>query len=72
MVLTIKDPLNTSRPFEVAGMDYTGALYVHTNSVEQKMYICLFICVVSRAIHLEIVCDLTMQCFLQVFLRFLS
>ena len=68
----IKDRLNASRPFEVTGVDYTGALYVHTNSGEQKVYICLFTCAVSRAIHLEIVFDLTLQCFLQAFRRFVS
>ena len=31
-----------------------------------------FACVVSRAIHLEIVCDFTLQCFLQAFRRFIS
>ena len=68
----VKDQLNASCPFEVTGVDYTGALYVHTNSGEQRVYICLFTCAVSRTIHLEIVCDLTLQCFLQAFRRFVS
>ena len=68
----VKDRLNASRPFEVTGVDYTGALYVRSNTGEQKVYVCLFTCAVSRAIHLEIVCDLTMQCFLQAFRRFVS
>jgi len=69
----IKDRLNSLHPFdEVTGVDYTGTLYVRTNSGEQKVYICLFTCVVSRAIHLEVVCDLTLQCFLQAFHRFVG
>ena len=61
----VKDRVNASRPFEVTGVDFTGALYVRSNTGEQKVYICLFTCAVSRAIHLEIVCDLTLQCFLE-------
>ena len=30
---------------------------------EQEVYICLFTCAVSRAAHLEIVDDLTLECF---------
>jgi len=46
----IKDKLNASRPFEVTGVDHTGAPYVRTNSGEPKVYISLFTCAVSRAI----------------------
>ena len=54
-------------PFEVTGIDFTGALYVRGNPGETKVYICLFTCAVSRAVHLEIVTDLTVECFLQAF-----
>jgi len=53
-------------------VDFTGALYVRSNGGEQKVYICLFTCAVSRAVHLEIVNDLTLECFLQAFRRFTS
>jgi len=59
-------------PFEVTGIDFTGALYVRDAKGENKVYICLFTCAVSRAIHLEIVTDLTVECFLQAFRRFSS
>jgi len=61
-----------SMPFEVTGIDFTGALYVRGNDRETKVYICLFTCAVSRAVHLEIVTDLTVECFLQAFRRFSS
>jgi len=51
---------------------FTGALYVHSGTGEHKVYICLFTCVVSRAIRLEVVVDLTLQCYLQAFRRFAS
>ena len=53
-------------------MDLTGALYVRGSDGEQKVYICLFTCPASRAVHLEIVNDLTPECFLQAFRRFTS
>lgn len=36
------------------------------------MYICLFVCLFTKAIHLEAVCDLSTANFLQGFKRFLS
>ena len=36
------------------------------------MYLCLFTCVATRAVHLEIVTDLSVECFLQAFRRFSS
>lgn len=74
---TIPDPppLVTSRvsptePFAVTGVDFTGALYVRASDGECKVYLCLFTCTVSRAIHLEIVSDLSVESFLLAFRRF--
>jgi len=61
--------VNAVHPFEVTGVDFTGALYVCSSDGEQKVYICLFTCAVSRAAHLEIVNDLILECFLQAFIR---
>ena len=59
-------------PFTVTGVDFTGALYVRFNSEELKVYICLFTCAATRAVHLEIVTDLTTETFLLAFRRFAS
>ncbi|XP_065890652.1 uncharacterized protein [Dysidea avara] len=61
-----------SVPFTITGIDFTGALYVRSNHTEEKVYICLFTCATSRAIHLEIVTDLTVETFLLAFRRFAS
>ena len=63
----LKCMVNAVHPFEVTGVDFTGALYVRCSDGEQKVYVCLFTCAVSRAAHLEIVIDLTHECFLQAF-----
>ena len=58
-----------SRSFEVTGVDFTGALHVK-NTGDNKAYICLFTCAVTRAIHLEVVSDLSVETFLQALRRF--
>ena len=50
-------------PFEVTWVDFAGTLYVHCSVGEQKVYVCLFACTVSRTTHLEIVSDLILECF---------
>ena len=60
------------KPFEVTGVDFTGALYVRNPEGESKVYICLFTCGLTRAVHLEVVSDLNLETFLQAFRRFVS
>ena len=58
-------------PFTITGVDFTGALYVKQDcGEEQKVYICLFACATSRAVHLEVVADLSTATFLLAFRRF--
>jgi len=59
-------------PFSITGVDFTGALYVKQNSEEVKVYLCLFTCATSRAVHLEVVTDLSTTTFLLAFRRFTS
>ena len=59
-------------PFTVMGIDFTGALYVQVNGTESEVYICLFTCTTTRAIHLEIVTGLTTETFLLALRRFAS
>ena len=54
-------------PFCNTGVDYAGPLYVSTG---EKVWICLFTCCVVRAVHLELVPDMTTQAFLRCFRRF--
>ena len=59
-------------PFTITGVDLTGALYVRHNSGEDKVYICLFTCATTCAVHLEVVTDLSTETFLLAFRRFVS
>ena len=61
-----------SHPFTVTGVDFTGALFVKTSTGQEKVYICLFTCANTRAVHLEVVTDLTVPTFVAAFRRFVS
>ncbi|XP_070557391.1 uncharacterized protein [Ptychodera flava] len=63
--------INMVPPFAVTGVDFTSPLFVKsTNNEETKSYVCLFTCAVSRAVHLELVPDLTTRSFMMAFRRF--
>ncbi|XP_053406522.1 uncharacterized protein LOC128559275 [Mercenaria mercenaria] len=54
--------LKVAPPFTVTGIDFTGALTVKASRGElQKAYICLFTCANTRAVHLEIVPNMTVE-----------
>lgn len=67
------DRLREAPPFTVTGVDFTGALNVrNTDGQTRKVYVCLFTCASTRAVHLELVMDLSEETFLLAFRRFIS
>lgn len=67
--------------FETTGMDFFGPLFVKHDCAEvecphklteSKVYVCLFTCFTSRAVHLELVSDLTTETFLLALRRFIA
>ena len=68
-----KDRLVEDPPFSVTGVDFTGALHVrNSDNRDTKAYLCLFTCATTRAVHIEIVLDLTEHSFILAFRRFIS
>lgn len=67
---------NPSRPFYHTGVDFTGHIEVKTNkgrgSKTTKGYIAVFLCMVTKAIHLELVSDMTSSAFLAALRRLAS
>ncbi|XP_060519934.1 uncharacterized protein LOC132698090 [Cylas formicarius] len=65
-----------SRPFANCGVDYAGPIFVKEGTLRKsklvKTYICIFICSATRAIHIELVMDLTTDSFLNALKRFCS
>lgn len=43
--------------FTYNGVDFAGPLSIHGNSASNKVWICLFMCLVTRAVHLDLVSD---------------
>lgn len=64
------------RPFLKSGVDYAGPINIRVSKGRghrsTKGYICLFICMATKAIHLEVVSDMTSQGFLAAFKRFVA
>ncbi|KRY42511.1 hypothetical protein T01_8901 [Trichinella spiralis] len=62
-------------PFVNVGVDFTGALLIRgdsPNRLMQKNYGCIFSCMVIRAIHLELVSDMSIDSFLRTLRRFIA
>ncbi|XP_062538615.1 uncharacterized protein LOC134206889 [Armigeres subalbatus] len=61
-----------SRPFSKTGVDYCGPFYVRPvpRRPTIKMYVAVFICMCTKAVHLELVSDLTTDRFIQALRRF--
>ena len=63
-----------SPPFQLVGIDFAGPLLCkrgHTRKpVIVKAYVCVFVCMAVKSVHLELVADLTTESFLACFKRF--
>ena len=58
-------------PFSNTGVDFAGPLYTKSSTGEmKKVYITLFTCCVTRAIHLELISDLHTSTFVNCLRRF--
>ncbi len=66
--------IEESSTFTYTGLDYLGPLYVKGNneSATQKVWVCLFTCLAVRAVHLEIIYDISVEQFLLCHRRFIS
>lgn len=69
-----KHRVEAARPFSITGIDYAGPVILPDRKGRPyktyKAYICLFICFVTKCMHIELVTDLTSQAFIATFRRF--
>ena len=58
--------------FTCCGVDFAGPLFVKTQGLvtEKKVWICLYTCSVTRAVHLDLVPNMTADAFVRCFRRF--
>ena len=63
-----------SSPFERSGVDYAGPINVRLTKTRcngtMKGYIAIFICMATRAVHIEVVENYTSEAFIAAFHRF--
>lgn len=68
--------LKPMRPFTISGIDFAGPFLIKDGKLRNrkiiKVYLYLFVCFTTKAVHLEIAGDLTTNCFLNVLKRFVS
>lgn len=68
--------LEPGYPFLYCGVDYAGPVLILSRKGRGaktiKSYICLFICFATRAVHLELVSDLSSDAYLLALKRFIS
>ena len=65
-----------SSVFERVGLDYTGPLQIKYGPARKptvvKAYICLFVCLSVKAVHLKLVSDLMTEAFVAALRRFIA
>ncbi|XP_011884091.1 PREDICTED: uncharacterized protein LOC105571233 [Vollenhovia emeryi] len=71
-----RDRVTAAFPFETTGIDYAGPFQIKDRKGRgckvSKCYICLFVCFATKAMHLELVSDLTAEAFVATLRRFVS
>lgn len=63
------------RPFLHTGMDFTGHILIRRSprgSVAEKAYVVVFICMSTKAVHLELITSLSSAAFIATFRRFIA
>ncbi|GFT72147.1 integrase catalytic domain-containing protein [Trichonephila clavipes] len=71
-----RDRVVPDYPFNCSGVDFCGPFMIRYKNqrkgILHKIYICVFVCFVTKAIHIEIVSDLTSDAFIATLKRFFS
>ena len=61
-----------SRPLANTGVDFVGPLYVKEGKSTKKVYVALFTCSVTRAVHLELTGSMKVESFIQTLRRLIA
>ena len=64
--------VSVAAPFTNTGIDYFGPLYIKAKGDKQTVWVCLYTCLVTRAVHLELMQDMSAYQFLLGFRRFIA
>ncbi|XP_018367879.1 PREDICTED: uncharacterized protein LOC108764239 [Trachymyrmex cornetzi] len=65
-----------SKPFERSGVDYCGPFHIRSGQLRNakivKAYVAAFVCLSTKAVHIELVSDLSTEAFLNALKRFMA
>ncbi|XP_076384045.1 uncharacterized protein LOC143261513 [Megalopta genalis] len=65
-----------TRPFYNCGVDYCGPFYIKErrfrNRTKVKIYVAVFICLATKAVHLEVASDMTTEAFIAALKRLIA
>lgn len=71
-----RDRVLSSRPFLKVGIDYGGPFSLKSSRIRKapiiKGYLAIFICMATKALHIEVVTSLSTESFIMTFKRFIS
>ena len=67
-----RERVRQSHPFQFVGLDYLGPFAVTNSNTTQKVWVCLFTCMTTRAVHLEVIPGLSTPLFLNGLKRFIA
>lgn len=70
------DRIQPYRAFKRSGVDYAGPFMVKARNgrcnIMEKKYVAVFVCMVTKAVHLELAESLSAEDFVEAFLNFTS
>ena len=68
--------IQPARPFTTTGVDYAGPITIRLGSTRSKQttkgYVAIFVCFVTKAVHIEVVTSLTTEAFIAALRRFVA
>ena len=71
-----KERVTPDAVFNNVGLDYAGPVYLKHGSVRKpvvvKAYVCVFVSLSTKAVHIEAISDLTSEAFIACLKRFIS
>ncbi|GBN06995.1 hypothetical protein AVEN_170967-1, partial [Araneus ventricosus] len=71
-----EDRVNPNFVFNSVGIDFAGPFYIKTKLRKRdpptKIYVCIIICLSTKAIHLELVSDLSSEALIAALKRFMA
>lgn len=71
-----RDRISVARPFQKVGIDYGGPFFIKSSRLRKapvtKCYMAIFVCMTTKAVHIELVSNLSTDAFLLTLKRFIS